>query len=313
MIDLEKKEIEIKEKCGIADFFRDLFGKKQGYVIFFSSLISILAVVIVVKSFVSYQEHNIDEIREFSQALDNRINDLRMEIAKIGESFGKSKDNVQIMKDSLPQIYTSLAAVQKDLSIIKNEFHINSEKNKDESVNNLNSEESDFIVAFENIIKEGTPFEAFLNAYDNKIDINKYGSTKELLRLKSENVKSILALKKDIIAEGRALFGPSINESFWEKQTRIVKEKIMSAITIKNPKDDSKVPEKTLDDQTLYKEAIGLISNEDIENALSKLKKIKLKHALLDNLLIDLNKRLELDNAFATFKEEFVGSRSKKS
>ncbi|MDR0744585.1 MAG: hypothetical protein LBE97_01365 [Holosporales bacterium] len=294
------------------NFTEELFNKKIGYVIFFSAIISILSSIIVIKGFINYQDRKVQEILDGYNVLNNKVKGILDSVSEIESSINTIKDDFKSTKENLVHVYTNIASIQNDLAIIKEEFHVNNSKNVDDMLKKLNSEKSDFIVSLNNLIQDGIPFESFLESYESKIDMKKYPSVSELLKFKSIEVKSLSALKKDIAAIGSSLFNLAFEEGFWEKQKRIIKEKIMDAIKIKKIDEKEAPASKDIEDKSLYEEAVATTSNGDLEKALALLENIKLKNEALNTLISDIKKRIGVNKAFSLFKNEFIEMETEK-
>ncbi|MDR3030804.1 MAG: hypothetical protein LBU35_00245 [Holosporales bacterium] len=311
-VNKESKESSLKFlKSKSFNFTEGLFDKRVGYVIFFSSIVSIIAAVIVVKGGIGYQDKKIQEIFDSYQALDCKVKGVLESIAAMESSVNFIKDDFKSTKESFAPIYASIADIRKDLLNIKEEFHIDDSKNMEDFMKKLNSKKYNFIVSLENLISEGTPFDSFLESFESKIDIKQYSTIGELLKFKSMNIKSISELKRDIIAIGLSSFDIAFDEGFWEKQKRVIKEKIIEVIKIKKTDDTAEETNKEIEDKTLYKEAITAISNGDLEKTLSLLGDIKAKTDGINTLISDINKRLDVNKAFLMFKNEFIELESK--
>jgi hypothetical protein len=193
----------------------------------------------------------------------------------------------------------------------KNEYHVTEKAGvQDVDLKNLSSEQITFLESFEALVNEGAPFVGFLKSHEEKINIEKYGSGKELKEFASKKVPSVSDLKKEFLNVGQSEFGISLNETFWEKQKRIIKEKIVNSVKItdSDAEDEKNVVSKNgaQDDKLIFTEASERIKAGKIEEALVVLEKIEQHHPDLNKFMKNAKQRVALVKAFAEFKKEFA-------
>ena len=128
-----------------------------------------------------------------------------------------------------------------------------------------------------------------------------------MLKFSTIQVKSIDSIQKDFATVGLSSFEVVLNEGFWERQKRIITEKIVGAVKFK--KTDEKGAEaisEDMDDKTLFSKASEFLYDGKVGEALNALEKIKTENKDLGQLISDVKSRADLENAFSAFKKEFV-------
>lgn len=272
-----------------------------------SSLISIVATFSVMKVGFSYRDERMVEMQKQLELYKSKVQSINNVLDSVTNDLENIKNDVKTNKESSSDSLVRLAGLLKDVQNIKNTLNISNDTRQnstEENLNNLSSEKREFIEAFENLIKDGVPFSNFIE----KIDTKKYTSIDKLLTFKDTNVKSIEALKKDFAAIGISVFGNQAQESFWQKQFRIFKEKISNAIRIESSNGKIQTLGNNLDDKVLFEKAQSYINNDKLEESYELLNKIKSKNENIVTLKSDLSNRIELNKAFAHFKIEFIES-----
>ena len=290
---------------------KNLFDKKVLTSCVLSVIISVSCVFIVMKSEMKASNQKIQEVISNYGALDNKVKNVKELVTSLESSVSSIKDEFKLSKETSTHIYSGIAALQKDIDTIKKEFHIKDSDIVDDSIKKLSSDKQSFINSFENLIMNGTPFNSFLESYSEKIDVKKYSKLNALLKFSDLEIKSISDLKKDYSTVGLDAFEVVLNESFWEKQKRIIKEKIVDAIKIKKTDEKAEAIDISLNDKEMFSKASQLISDGNVANSLQLLEKIKTKNKKLDELIADVKKRSEVNAAFYEFKKEFIETESK--
>lgn len=309
VIENDTNEEKFIDKCNSSINF---FDKKMMAGCAFSAVVAVASVFIIMKIGMNYHEEKIQELTENYASIDTRVKGLSESISVLNSSIESIKADFKEGKESSSYIYTSIASLQKDLSNIKKDLHIKADDIED-SVKKLPSEKISFIESFENLVKDGAPFDSFLDSYSEKIDMKKYASSNEILKFKKSNTKSEASLKKDFESVGASVFEKSFDESFWEKQKRVIKEKIVNAVKIRKTDEKAEAIDESLDDKSLFEKASEFIADGEFEKSLAALEKIKMEHKDLSSLISDVKKRVELDRNFEEFKKEFIGAETIKN
>ena len=309
--------MSIKNNKGIKQVIKEYYNKlcyddkylqnKMFVCLVLSSLISILATFSVMKVGFSYRDERIVEIQKQLELYKNKVQSISTILDTVTNDLDNIKNDVKTNKESSSDSLVRLAGLLKDVQNIKNTLNITNDVHQnltEENLNNLSSEKREFIEAFENLIKDGVPFSNFIE----KIDTKKYVNIDKLLAFKDTNVKSLETLKKDFAAIGISVFGNQAQESFWQKQFRIFKEKISNAIRIESSNGKIQTLGNDLDDKVLFENAQSYINNNKLEESYELISKIKSNNENISTLKSDLSNRIELNKAFEQFKIEFIES-----
>lgn len=306
---MRKKNIEkeaSKETLNTKDFESNILDRRMITGCAVSAIVSVITVFVIMKIGLNYQEEKIQEITENCSSLEAKMKSIGETISDINTSIDSLKTEWKGMKESSAYVYTGLATVQKDITAIKEILNLKSEQ-ADDAMKKLSSDKKAFINTFENLIANGAPFGSFLDSYSEKIDLKKYHTSAEIKKFADKNVKSLTDLKRDFTAVGYSVFKTKIEESFWERQKRIIKEKISEAVKITKSKDStSKVVENGGSDKTKYETAGKFLEDAKYTEAIEILEKLKIENEDFSNLLADIKRRKDLDDAFAEFKKEFL-------
>ncbi len=286
-------------------FFNDIFNKRFWISCAFCVLISACSVFIILKIGLNYHDKQIDDLCENYITIDSRLKSVGDSISELTSAMENLRSDWKIGKESSSYIYKTLSSLQKDVSIIKTHLHIDN-VDSDDSIKKLPSAKSSFIEAFENLIKEGVPFDSFLESYSDKIDLKKYQMSNDIIKFSKLTIKPISDLKKDITAIGYRLFQTKISESFWEKQKRMLKEKFSEIIKIKKTDENAKSIPQDYSDKQKFEKADKFLSDGDFEKSLEFLEEIKLENEDLGELISNIRKRIDLEKAFENFKKEFL-------
>ena len=271
-----------------------------------SALISVVTVFIIMKIGLNYQEAKIRSVADTCSSLEARMKSISESMTDLNASIDSLKSEWKESKEHSSYLYTNLSSVQKDIALIKDRLNL-TDKTED-NVKKLSSDKGSFIESFENLIKEGAPFESFLASQQDKIDMTKYRTSSELIKYAKQDVKSISDLKKDFDSVGYSLFKTKFEESFWERQKRIIKEKISEAIKIKKDDENSKseVVSENASDKKKFEEAGKLLSDAKYSEAVKIFESLKIENEDLSDLISAIKKRQALEEAFAEFKKEFM-------
>ncbi|MDR0695429.1 MAG: hypothetical protein LBF56_01485 [Holosporales bacterium] len=313
----EEKKSNTSEKttvCGTKDpkiekccFDMNILDKKLMTCCILCALISIVTVFVIMKVGINYHEEKIHSITEDYTSLDNRVKSIAETIASVSTALESLKTDLKLDKGNSSYVYTSLATMQRDIDIIKTELHIRPSV-PDEAVKTLPAAKIDFIQTLENMVNDGAPFESFVASCDETIDMKKYASSGTFMKFAKQHVKSINTLEKEFISVSLNVFHTHPKESFWEKQKRVIKEKINKAITIR--KQDGAAIAGEASDEELFNQAHEKVVDKKPGDALDLLVRIKLENEELSTLEAGLRKRTELNQAFEEFKKEFVSLES---
>ena len=283
------------------------WGKRLVFACLVGSATSIVTEFILVKSETTYQSEKFQELEDNCKAFENKINAITDDIAKIEATIESINAEWKSTKENSSYLYTTISSLQKDVNTIKEKLNIETEK-VDEQTGKLAPEKRAFLDAFETLIKDGAPFESFLESNSAKIDMTKYHASKELIKLSKQNIKSLSDLKKDYSAAGNAVFKTNFEESFWERQKRLIKEKISEAIKIRKF-DNNSTPKDAVDsdsDRTKFEKAGQFLSDGKYADAVKMLNAIKTENEVFGKFLADIKKRLLLEETFDEFKKEFL-------
>ena len=286
---------------------RIFWGKRLVIACLVSSAISIVSVFIFVKSGTTYQNEKFQELEDNCKSFENKIMTITDNIAKIETTIGAISSEWKSTKENSSYLYTTISSLQKDINTIKEKLNIETEK-VDEQTEKLPPEKRAFLEAFETLIKDGAPFESFLESNSVKIDMTKYHTSKNLLKLSKQNIKSLTDLKKDYSAVGNELFKSNFEESFWERQKRLIKEKISEAIKIRRfDKDSTPKDDATSDsERSKFEKAGQFLSDGKYADSVKMLDSIKTENEVFGNFITDMKKRLLLEETFDEFKKEFL-------
>ena len=286
---------------------QNFWGKRLVVACLVSSAISIVTVFILVKSGTTYQNEKFQELEDNCKSFENKIMTITDNIAKIEATIETISSEWRSTKENSSYLYTTISSLQKDVNAIKEKLNLETEQ-VDEQTGKLPPEKRAFLEAFETLIKDGAPFESFLESNLTKIDMTKYHSSKDLLKLSKQNIKSLTDLKKDYSAVGNEVFKTNFEESFWERQKRLIKEKISEAIRIRKfDKDSTPKDESNSDsDITKFEKAGQFLSDGNYADAVKMLNSIQTENEAFGNFLTDIKKRLLLEETFEEFKKEFL-------
>ena len=270
-----------------------------------SAIVSVITVFVVMKIGLNYHEEKIQRISENYESINSKVKSIVESISDLNSSLDSLKSDLKNGKESSSYIYTSLSSLQNDISVIKDKLNIDTDEIED-SIKKLPSEKSSFIESFENLIKDGSPFDSFLESYADKIDMKKYQTAVSVVKLSQQNIKSLSDLKKDFVSVGFSAFQTKFSESFWEKQKRIIKEKISEAIKIRKTDDKAETINESLSDKSKFEKAGKLLSDGKLAESVKILESLKIENEDLGSLISDIRKRQNLENAFFEFKKEFI-------
>lgn len=271
-----------------------------------SAVVSVLTVFVIMKVGLNYHEEKIQAIAENYASLDTRIKSVVESIADLNSSIESLKLEWKDAKEHSSYLYTNLSALQKDVSIIKEKLGI-TEGNSNDITKKLSSEKGTFIESLDNLVKEGAPFDTVLESYREKIDMKEYSTSEILVKYANQNTKSLAELKKDFASVGYDIFKTNFEESFWEKQKRIIKEKISEAIKIrKNDESENSVDYSSLSDKEKFEKAGNLLSDQKYAESIKILSSLKIDNEDLGLLITNIKKRQGLEEAFSEFKKEFM-------
>ena len=285
--------------------FDSFFNKRFLICCVSSTLISACGVFVLLKIGLTYHDKQIEDLCESNYTLDGRVKSISDSIAALTSAMDELRSDWKTGKESSSYIYKTLSSLQKDVSIIKAQLHIDN-IDLDDSIKKLPSTKSSFIEAFENLIKEGVPFDSFLESYYDKIDLKKYQMSNDIIKFSKLTIKPLSDLKKDMIAIGYKVFQTNVTESFWEKQKRMLKEKFSEIVKIKKYDENAKEISQGYTDKQRFEKADELLSNGDFEKSLKLLEEIKLEDEDLRELIVNIRKRMDLEKTFGNFKNEFL-------
>jgi hypothetical protein len=253
----------------------------------------------------SYHDDKIQELFEHCSTLENEIKAISESVVTISTDLSAIQTEMKADKETAARVYSSVSSLQREIESIKKELHIeqvqlpenvDTEKNEQHV---LSPKEKEFIESLEHMIESGVPFADYVQSKALEIDLTSYSSYKSLMEFAKENVKSGADLMKECAAVGETVFAMNVNESFWEKHKRIIKEKIVGAIKLGHENTGT-------DDKTIFKNACQQLADGDIAGALVLLQQIKTEHEALHLLITDMKKRSDLNESFSMLKDEFL-------
>ena len=296
-----------KKNFGLNEFSMD---KRLIMACVLSTLVSVGTVLVITKVSQNYHDKEIQSLVEDNVALESKINSINETLEALDSKIDGIKTECKSSKENSAYLYTTLSSLQKDISIIKTKLNIQNEQHDDKTTN-LAPEKKEFIDSFENLIKDGAPFDSFLESNKNKIDMTKYKTTDNLVRFSTQNIKSLSDLKKDYANVGSIVFNTNFEESFWERQKRKITEKISEAITIRKFDEKSSPISNSADnDKTKFEKAGKLLTDEKYEAAINLFNSTKIENESFGNFLKELKKRWNLEKAFLDFKTEYMEKES---
>lgn len=272
-----------------------------------SAAISTTSVFILMKSGLNYHDERFQKLDESCQALESKITAINENMSEIETTIETLKSEWKSAKKNSSYLYTTISSLQKDVKMIKEKLNIETEK-IDAQIDKMLPEKRTFLDAFENLIKDGAPFESFLESNAAKVDMSKYHFAKDLIKLSKQNIKSLADLKKDYTAVGKVVFQTNFEESFWERQKRIIKEKISEAIKIRKfDKDSAPIDDiNSENDKTKFEKVGKFLADEKYAEAYKILNSIKIENEIFSNFFADVKKRMQLEETFNEFKKEFL-------
>ena len=257
----------------------------------------------IVKIGLDSSNQKIRSVEEDAISIGAKIDAFNKDLTQIESEINDIKNDIKLSKEKFSYWYTSISKLQNVITKIQEKIGID-EIQIDKKLENISPEKREFIDSFENLIKDGAPFDSYLESNDGKIDIKKYQSSEDLLKLSNQKVKSLNDLKKDYISVGNSIFQQNFEESFWERQKRKITEKIKNAIKIE--KIDEKSERMIFSDMENYEKAGKLIDDAKYADAIDLLEQIKIDNETLGNFIIDLKKRKYLEDVFYKFKQEYI-------
>jgi hypothetical protein len=297
-----------------ADGENGFFGKNIVTNCVLSAILSVITAFVIMKIGMNCHDNEIQEIRTNFMSVENKIKIIEDALSSVDEGIEQLKTELKGGKENLSYIYTTLSSLQHDVSIIKKDLHIDTSV-AEGAVDKLPSDKRSFLMSLDNLIANGGQFAGLLESYSDKIDIKEYAGGSVLEKLAAQSTESVCDIRKRFIEVGHAVFETSVLESlsFWEKQKRIIKEKIMEAIKIRKPGESVNAVSEDLGDKALFDKASILIADGKVKESIDELEKIKLVSNDLSNLISSMKKRSKLDDAFAEFKEAFIETEDKVS
>ncbi|MDR1034492.1 MAG: hypothetical protein LBL32_00955 [Holosporales bacterium] len=266
----------------------------------------------VLKIWIGQYERDAQATAERCEAIENKIKAVAGSVTEIFDKIDAIIIELKSNKENSSYIYTSIASLQKDVECIKNEINIRI-NHDDDTVRALSPEKKEFIESFENLVKDGAPFVTFIAAHSEKIDIKKYATSNEVMKFSEMTVKSSQSLRKAFASISVSVFDTIVEESFWEKQKRVIKEKIFAAFKVlkKDNGDESVRIPPDADDKSLFTMANEAAKEGNFEKSFEILEKIDTNNQELSDLILDVKKRADLEKSFQKFKTEFIEIESK--
>ncbi len=302
---------KISKDCSCSENF---FDRKLVTTCITSALIAGVGVFSAIKLGMNTTENELKIISKNYEMLNEKVKNVKNLVSSLESSLSSATSEIKSSQNNFAYIYSKIASLQKDITSIKEKFHMDDATHGDD-LQNMSASQISFIESLETLAKEGAPLGEFLKSYNGKFDVTTYVSGKNLLKFVDLKILSIEELQKIFANIGQSEFGISLNETFWEKQKRIIKEKFVNAITIKkNGKEDSQATnssednqsQEKFDDKALFAQASESIKAGKIEQAVEILTKIKTEHPDITKFVSQAKQRISLDKAFVAFRKEFI-------
>jgi hypothetical protein len=297
------------------------FGSNKSFSGFFlvclvSSVVSVFFVIILFRLGGEdlFFENRQTELFEKQRVLSKKIQELDLKIKSLGVDFTDMKTEIGKGKENDSYIYSSIAGIQEDISIIKSLLHVSEPKKQgDDSLDeNISAELATFISGFQALVKDGAPFEGYYNANKTIIDVSDYETWPALVKYQSTSTPSIAVLEKKVNNLAKNEFGINTTETFLRRQVRILKEKFCNAIRIsKKDLPNLKEENETINIGEVVAKAVILIRDGRLEEAVQLFETIEESNQELLRFVQDAKSRLALDKAFAAFAEEFKRKESR--
>ncbi|MDR2074616.1 MAG: hypothetical protein LBP31_00110 [Holosporales bacterium] len=305
---------EIGKECLCSEKF---FDKKLITMCLLSAAISGICVIGVFKITMYSKINDLQKTSQNCQILEEKMQKMEQKISSVTESFETFQKDLKSNRETLEFACLKIASTQKDIAAIKNEYHVTEKVSiQDVDLKNLSSEDISFLESLGSLISEGAPFAEFLKSRNEKIDITKYSSGKKLMEFADKKIPSVSDLKKEILNVGQSEFDISLTETFWEKQKRIVKEKIVSSVKITDSDDNNNQNVVSKDaaqnNKLVFTEASEHMKDGRVEEALVSLEKIQQHYPDLNKFIKNAKQRVALEKVFSEFKKEFVEALSTK-
>lgn len=297
---------EVSQECSCNEIF---ISKKLITACVLSALLSGAAVFTAVRLGGLSTTQEIQNLIKSCNNLDERLKNINKTVLILSDSVGSIKSEIKADQENLAYIYSKIASLQKDVTVIKDSLYIDTTPTPEAEMQNMTADQISFIETFENLVNEGAPFEEFLKSFESKFDVSTYASGKDLLLFKSTQVLSVADLQKLFSNVAKSEFGMNLNETFWEKQKRIIKETFVNALTIKKDeetKQEENKEELKEDDKTLFAKACESMNSGKLEETIELLAKIDEGHDDVTKFISQAKQRVGLAKAFEAFKKEFI-------
>jgi hypothetical protein len=281
-----------------------------GYIL--NTCVSTIFAFVVLKMWITQYGEDLQEITNRHALLETRVKSIADSIDNLCTKLESITNELKSEKENSSYLYTSVASLQKDIELIKDEININVKPHDDSDSKALPPDKKEFIESLENLITDGAPFANFLTANSKKIEMKKYSTGEDLIKFSEVTVKSAHSIKNAFALVGVDVFDTFVEESFWEKQKRIIKDKILNAFKIQkktNLDNLEQIPQN--EDKSVFEAAHYAAKNGDFEKSSKILEKINRQSKELSDLILDLKKRSDLEKSFQKFKTEFIELESK--
>lgn len=302
---------EISKNCACSESF---FDKKLIASCLISALIAGFGVFGAVKLSIISIEKEMRLISKNYEVVDEKLKNIENIVSSLESSAASMQNEMKSGQENFAYVYSKLAYLQKDVASIKENFHMdNIPTTYDAELKNMSADQISFIESLETLVHEGAPFGEFLKTYDGKFSITTFASGKNLMEFVDVKTLSIDELQKVFSNIAQSEFSISLNETFWEKQKRIIKEKFVNAITIKKNDEENKIKKEDeskekIDDKVLFANASEYIKDANIEQALEILEKIEKGYPEITTFIAQAKQRILLNKAFTSFKKEFIST-----
>ncbi|MDR1365194.1 MAG: hypothetical protein LBJ42_01240 [Holosporales bacterium] len=276
-----------------------------------SVAVAMVVTFVTMKVAMNYHDDKIRELIESHSALEDKVRAVSEATTDAASSLSAIQAEMKADKETVTQACVAIKSIQDEIKSVKEMMSVT--HNHPQNVPTIEDSpkenrkkalrKKEFLEQLERNKNEGSPFDKDLKALAQQYDITKCKKSYErVLELSKKSVETKVALAERCERVGAVVFKiAGMDESFWEKQGRLIREKIVGAINLGKENTEE-------DDKTLIRKARYQLTG-DIAGALATLEKVKTKHDAIATLTERTRERAQLDEAFAIFKEEFIGKR----
>jgi hypothetical protein len=242
-----------------------------------------------------------DEIFERISVLDTNLGDINRKVSSIETSVSGTEKEISEKLSRIGELREELSLVSERLDDLERNFK-SVELDISEKPKTQPPEYEIFLSTLGVLIKNGTPFEEFLDANSSKIDIKKYSSATHLLFFKNKKVMSIEDLKEKFHLIARNWFGLNVEEPSVQKKFGSIKEKFLSFFGFLN------AGTKQLDSNNIrqiMQSAHEKVDSGELLEAIEVLAPISESNSAIRGFIQDSWYRIKLDDAFNNLVHSF--------